>query len=1037
MPQIGAPAAWQRGYTGKGVKVAVLDTGIDKTHPDLRDRVAAEANFSDSTDAVDRDGHGTHVASTIAGSGAASEGKYRGVAPDATLLNAKVLDDGGFGSDSGIIAGMEWATAQGAKVLNLSLGGWPSDGTDPLSQAVDALTRQTGALFVVAAGNCFSSDPGQISAPGAADLALTVGSLERDGAVSDFSCRGPRVLDGSLKPEISAPGSGIVAARAAGTEAGDPVNEHYVSLSGTSMATPHVTGTAALLAQRHADWTGEQLRSQLISTADPQHRGKVPEQGAGRVDADQATDSALTVDTGELDYGYLKWPHPNPAPVTKKLTYRNAASAAVTLKLESRADDGSSPVRLSAAEVVVPANGAVSVDVTAEFGGATGLHSGRVVATPADGDPLVSTYGWYLESEMYELTLLGVDLDGSKPDAYVQLAKRGGDIPLPTNMVDGRMTVRVPPGSYTATSVFVSDATETAPDTLTLVSEPTITVTTMDVTATLDARKAKPADVQVKGKSGLTTHSLSMDLAHKNPDGSWLTRAGFEAVGEHWRVLATPTAAAPDTDLYNLAIGARLQLPPYQARTADGAKLMVSDVPYAPRFTGVKTLVPVDAGTAAPDDLAGDRVRGKLAVIRRTVEAEQQQTLAAEQAGAAAVLFFDQDRPGLARAVFQRPSGVTVPVLATDRKTAGVVLAQTKPLRIIGLATSPYVYDAAGIWSGRIPADPAIRKRQSDFAAVQEDFGLPGKAAVLLEGRFGYWKDPLQGSVSSAWPQLLPLPLRRTAYLAGSMTWLQEAYLTDRTFERDARWYNAPRLYRGGERVGQRWFAPVATSGLPEYLPEDLHLVSQVSRDQYGLMVAIAPFAHEASHTEEFPYTLFGIDGTYEVVIRRNGTEVGRATQPASWYDVPAEAADYQITMDAQRDREWWQYSTQVKSSWSFRSKGGESELMPMIVADIDVPSANRYSQVKTGRPTQINLTLRHQTRTSTAAFTKAKLELSYDGKTWTTLPLHPTTNNSYTTTITHPTTQAGTSPHLRLEATDTTNAHLTQQITHAYGLTK
>lgn len=165
---------------------------------------------------------------------------------------------------------MEWATAQGAKVVNVSLGGEPTDGIDPVAQAVNTLSRQTGALFVVAAGNCFDTTPGQIASPASADAALAVANLTRDGGVNETSCRGPRHRDGALKPEISAPGTDIVAARAAGTSLGEPVDDNYTAASGTSMATPHVAGTAALLAQRHPDWTGEQLRSHLIATADPQ-----------------------------------------------------------------------------------------------------------------------------------------------------------------------------------------------------------------------------------------------------------------------------------------------------------------------------------------------------------------------------------------------------------------------------------------------------------------------------------------------------------------------------------------------------------------------------------------------------------------------------------------------------------------------------------------------------------------------------------------------------------------------------------------------
>ncbi|MFJ4648257.1 S8 family serine peptidase [Streptomyces bobili] len=221
VPQIGAPAAWQAGYDGTGVTVAVLDTGVDATHPDLADRIVAERNFSDDPDTVDRNGHGTHVASTVAGSGAASAGTHRGAAPGARLLNGKVLDASGSGYDSGIIAGMQWAVDQGAKVVNLSLGGEDTEGTDPLEEAVQTLSADTGALFVVAAGNDGESGARTLGSPGTAPAALTVGAVDRADVPARFSSRGP-TADGALKPDVTAPGTAIEAARAAEGHQGDP-----------------------------------------------------------------------------------------------------------------------------------------------------------------------------------------------------------------------------------------------------------------------------------------------------------------------------------------------------------------------------------------------------------------------------------------------------------------------------------------------------------------------------------------------------------------------------------------------------------------------------------------------------------------------------------------------------------------------------------------------------------------------------------------------------------------------------------------------
>ena len=212
VPQIGAPAAWEAGYTGNGVPVAVLDTGIDKSHPDLAGQVAGAKNFTEESD-EDLVGHGTHVASTIAGTAAASSGRYKGVAPDAKLYDGKVCDQGGC-PESAILGGMEWAANEvKAKVVNLSLSGTDTPEVDPLEEAVNRLTAQSGTLFVIGAGN---DGPGEstVGSPGSADAALTVGAVDKQDKLADFSSRGPRVGDDGIKPDVTAPGVDIVAAKA-------------------------------------------------------------------------------------------------------------------------------------------------------------------------------------------------------------------------------------------------------------------------------------------------------------------------------------------------------------------------------------------------------------------------------------------------------------------------------------------------------------------------------------------------------------------------------------------------------------------------------------------------------------------------------------------------------------------------------------------------------------------------------------------------------------------------------------------------------
>ena len=299
LPAIGVPAVWAEGYRGLGIKVAVVDTGIDRAHPDFSGRIIAGASFVDG-DFQDDNGHGTHVASITAGTGAAQGNQYVGVAPEASLYVARVLDGSGSGSMSGVMAGVEWAVDQGVQVINLSLGGsGSSDGQDALSMTCNAAVAM-GIVVCAAAGN---AGPGArtIGSPGAAADVITVGAADRSDRVASFSSRGP-TADGRTKPDICFPGTDIVAARASGTSMGSPLNEQYTSASGTSMATPHASGLAALLFQAKPDATPAQIKQALMDTA--LDMGADPNaQGAGRAQAEHA----LAVIKGEE-------PPPEPPP---------------------------------------------------------------------------------------------------------------------------------------------------------------------------------------------------------------------------------------------------------------------------------------------------------------------------------------------------------------------------------------------------------------------------------------------------------------------------------------------------------------------------------------------------------------------------------------------------------------------------------------------------------------------------------------------------------------------------------------------------
>ncbi len=338
--QIGAPAAWKAGFTGKGVKIAVLDTGTDTTHPDLKGQVIAEKNFSAAKDTKDRVGHGTHVASIAAGTGAKSGGKFKGVAPDAKLLAGKVLDDDGYGDDSGILMRfMEWAVAQGADIVNLSLGGPDTPEVDPLEAAVDKLSAEKGVLFAIAAGN-EGDAAGTVGSPGSADAALTVGAVDDKDVLAEFSSRGPRIGDGAVKPDVTAPGVDTTAAIPSGSLIAREVGEkpaYYATISGTSMATPHVAGAAALLKQQHPDWKSAELKGALTASTKPGAYNPF-QQGSGRIQVDRAIAQTI-VAVASVSFGVQQWPHTDDTPVAKKVTYRNLGTSDVTLDLKATGTD--------------------------------------------------------------------------------------------------------------------------------------------------------------------------------------------------------------------------------------------------------------------------------------------------------------------------------------------------------------------------------------------------------------------------------------------------------------------------------------------------------------------------------------------------------------------------------------------------------------------------------------------------------------------------------------------------------------------------
>ncbi|KOV86627.1 protease [Streptomyces sp. NRRL WC-3618] len=249
--------------TGRGVKIAVLDTGVDTDHPDLVGRIDETVSFVLGETVEDVHGHGTHCIGTAAGPATPQNQEPRyGVAPDARILAAKVLDNTGQGTDGQVLAGMHWAITHGARVISMSLGA-PVRPDELFLQTYENLARialDLGAVIVAAAGN-ESRRPQHIEpvgSPANCPSVLAVASLDKSLTTSFFSCSGINGEGGEVN--IAAPGRDVRSAAPGGG---------YKTKSGTSMATPHVAGVLALLAEANPNASAADLKDSLLAGAFP------------------------------------------------------------------------------------------------------------------------------------------------------------------------------------------------------------------------------------------------------------------------------------------------------------------------------------------------------------------------------------------------------------------------------------------------------------------------------------------------------------------------------------------------------------------------------------------------------------------------------------------------------------------------------------------------------------------------------------------------------------------------------------------------
>lgn len=533
-------------YTGDGVRVAVVDTGVLPSHKDLNARIFQMKDFT-SSDAtglgVDDNGHGTHVAGIIAGSGELSGGKYRGLATDAELFSAKVLDADGFGNQSDIILGAQWAIDSGAQVVNLSLGGGPSDGNSALDLAFNEIADNSDALIVVAAGNAGPA-PYTVGNPGAADSVLTVGASDGTEHVASFSSRGPRLTNNAVKPDLVAPGVGIVSARVPGTVTGDftnhstdgPIDENYTALSGTSMATPVVAGASALLLEAKPDLSGVELKNLLASTADVISGTSVFDQGLGELNVGRALNQEVSVNVANFSFPYDAWPRET-ADQQTEVSYRNDSSETVTLNLdfETMDSDLDDPKAVPAGEVLALSEQSLTLAPGESKSVQVSAHTpqdkfetialARLVATDASSDVHLSTVisaNYQTQTQSFGAHVVNAPAGLQEGQLTLMITSTGSNVGIqyfiPESPDD---TISLPKGTYSVAGMFeyiVDDNYAYA-----VLATREITVTEKDIDLAFDFNRLTTAGASVAGDDRTSEYSAyGVKNYFKTPDSEFI-----------------------------------------------------------------------------------------------------------------------------------------------------------------------------------------------------------------------------------------------------------------------------------------------------------------------------------------------------------------------------------------------------------------------------------------------------------------------------------------------------------------------------------
>ncbi|MFD3657060.1 S8 family serine peptidase [Streptomyces sp. NPDC058620] len=1040
--QVGADLARAAGYDGKGTKVAVLDTGADAEHPDLKGRIAGSENFTDSDTTDDRQGHGTHTASTVGGSGAASDGKNKGVAPGADLLVGKVLNDYGSGAESWIIAGMQWAVDNKADVVSMSLGSpTPTDCTDPMSLAAEELAQSKDTLFVVAAGNAGPA-LNTVSSPGCAPGVLTVGAVDRDDSTAQFSSRGPAIVSHTLKPEIAAPGVAISAAAAGGR---GPYA--YQSMSGTSMATPHVAGAAAIVKQRHPDWTAQQVKAALVSSAKSDISGDVRETGAGRLDVKAAIDTRVT-GAPAVQGGTFNWPQDASHRTTVDVPYTNEGTTPVKLSLSVAGvtgNDGtavrSAVARLGQRTVTVPAGATVTVPLTvdptahlarSQYGDVTG----RVLATASGGVKVSTPFSLYVGAETVTLRVKLVDRTGEPAAGSSSLDVIGTDTATGERRFnDGAadQVYQLRPGAYFVSGFVTSpdpkDATGRMVESVGYLARPQLNLT-KDTTLVLDARKAHRVQVRTEGRES-ENRSTTLTFG-RSWDDVWLHSGSISGSRAIKNYVVDIQGRASDGD-FEFASYWRAYAPLIEKLSVVGGAELHPRVAStgSVNLDGAGEAELVDAGTGTPAELTAADVTGKIALVKVADDGYMSvQARNAKAAGAKAIIVHRPSAgPWLPSVGFGQAPLPSLGVEADEAAGLTAALADGPvTLRWKGTAVSPFVYNLGFPETGPVTSDRTYAVRDSKLGKSTATYEAMGVAADYVDsmvvGR------PYGARFSIGMFDTVAAPGKRTEYYsAGDTGW--ERYLSS-SFPWGETMFDRPRTYKAGQQRGENWYRGILGPSTPLSTQGD----QQLAAERQDNLIGVAPgFWADSEHG--------GMQGSFgdlgSMTLTSGGEVLGQSGWPSGVFTVPAGDAAYELTMMTFKTGQpaaVWKRSTRTETTWKFRSARDEnvySQGIPLLFPHYDLETDGlKTLAAQDGQ--KIGLSVTGHAGYTPGELTAAKVSYSYDeGTTWS----EATTarkDGRWSASVDH-TGATGENVTLKTELTDAKGNSVIQTVVAAYAV--